>query len=197
MEEGITPTKTFLRVSTFPENICLQCGGSVENAALRRRLFSGSTKTKTCQNLEVLLGDLFEVGKQIVCRNCAERNETLSKKIFNVRENFERTKRSVKVQGSVCVKRLTKEEHKLKEIEGAENEGKATTSKRRALFHASVSLVEKEITDAEPKPLLLKRDSYTQMEPERYPEEIVLSSCVDVSIKYSRRIAFVISQLCS
>ena len=67
------------RVSPIPENTCiyLQYGESVENAALRRRLFSGSTKTKICQNLELLLGDLFEV-----CRNCAKRNETLTKKIL-------------------------------------------------------------------------------------------------------------------
>ena len=86
-KEEITPTNIFLRVSPVPENICLQCGGSVhvEIAALRRRLFSGSTKTKTCQNLELLLGDLFEVGKEIGCRNCAEYDETLTKKIFNVR----------------------------------------------------------------------------------------------------------------
>ena len=31
----------------------------MENVALRRRLFSGSTKTKICQNLELLLGDYF------------------------------------------------------------------------------------------------------------------------------------------
>ena len=37
----------------------IKCGGSVENAALRRRLFSGSTKTKIYQNLELLLGDYF------------------------------------------------------------------------------------------------------------------------------------------
>ena len=110
----LTNQDFFLRVSPIPGNtcICLQCGGSVENAALCRRLFSGSTKTKICQNLELLLGDLFEVGKEIVCRNCAERNETLTKKIFNARENFARTKQMVKaiLQGSVCVKRLTKVE---------------------------------------------------------------------------------------
>ena len=77
MEEEITTTKTFLRVSPIPENIC---GGSVhiENAALRRRLVSGSTKTKTCQNLELLLGDLFEERKEIGCQNCAEYSETLT-----------------------------------------------------------------------------------------------------------------------
>ena len=65
MKENITPTKTFLRVSPVPENIFLQCGGSEENAGLRRRLFSGLTKTKTRQNSELLLGDLFKVGKKL------------------------------------------------------------------------------------------------------------------------------------
>ena len=70
-----------------------------------RRLFSGSTKlfkTKTCQNSDLLLGDLFEVGKK---RNCAERNGTLTKsRIFNVRENFAKTNQTVKpnLQGSLC-----------------------------------------------------------------------------------------------
>ena len=51
-------------------------------------------------------------GKEIVYRNCAERNETLTKKNFGVRENFARTKQTVKanLQGSVCVKRLTKDQ---------------------------------------------------------------------------------------
>ena len=70
MAEESTPTKCFVRVAV-PENICLQCGGLVENAALRRRLFSGSNKTKTCQNLELLLGDAFQAVEEksaIVCR---------------------------------------------------------------------------------------------------------------------------------
>ena len=50
--------QAFFHVSPVPENISLQCGGSTENAAKRRRLFSGSTK-------------LF---KTKTCRNCAERN---------------------------------------------------------------------------------------------------------------------------
>ena len=94
MDEESTPTKCFVRVAV-PENICLQCGGLVENAALRRRLFSGSNKTKTCQNLEVLLGDAFQAVEEksaIVCRNCSDRNETLCKKIFIARENFSKTK---------------------------------------------------------------------------------------------------------
>ena len=58
MEEENTPTNTFIRVAV-PENICLQCGKLVDNPALRRKVFSGKQKTKTCQSLEVLLGDVF------------------------------------------------------------------------------------------------------------------------------------------
>ena len=65
MAEKNTPTKCFVRVAV-PENICLQCGGSVENAALRRRLFSGSDKTKTSRNLELLLGDVIEEKSAII-----------------------------------------------------------------------------------------------------------------------------------
>ena len=71
--------QAFFHVSPVPENISLQCSGSTENAAKRRRLFSGSTKlfkTKTCQNLELLLGDLFEVGKKLsneIVQNATER----------------------------------------------------------------------------------------------------------------------------
>ena len=58
MEEENTPTETFIRVAV-PENICLQCGKLVDNPALRRKVFSGKQKTKTCQSLELLLGDVF------------------------------------------------------------------------------------------------------------------------------------------
>ena len=57
------PTKTFSFVFHQFQKIhvfaYIKCGGSVENAVLRWRLFSGSTKTKICQNLELLLGDYF------------------------------------------------------------------------------------------------------------------------------------------
>ena len=44
-------------------------------------------------------------GKEIVQRNCAERNGTLTKsRIFNVRKNFAKTNQTVKpnLQGSLC-----------------------------------------------------------------------------------------------
>ena len=58
MEEENTPTKTYIRVAVL-ENICLQCGKLVDNPAFWRKVFSGKQKTKTCQSLEVLLGDVF------------------------------------------------------------------------------------------------------------------------------------------
>ena len=58
-----SPTKTFSFVFHQFQEIhvfaYIKCGGSVEKAALRKRLFSGWTKTKICQNLELLLGDYF------------------------------------------------------------------------------------------------------------------------------------------
>ena len=61
MEEENIPTKTFIRVAV-PENTCLQCGKLIDNPALRRKLFSGKQKTKTCQSLELLLGEEFAPG---------------------------------------------------------------------------------------------------------------------------------------
>ena len=63
----------FFHVSPVPENIPYNaCGGSTG--------FSGSTKlfykTKTCQNSELLLGDLFEVGNKLsneIVQNATER----------------------------------------------------------------------------------------------------------------------------
>ena len=68
MEEENTPTKTFIRVAV-PENICLQCGKLIENPALRRKLFSGKQKTKTCQSLELLLGDVFPRDNEYIANN--------------------------------------------------------------------------------------------------------------------------------
>ena len=47
-----------------------------------------------------------------ICRNCSERNETVIKKIFQVRANFSGPKGSLgnNLQSSVVVKRLTKAE---------------------------------------------------------------------------------------
>ena len=173
MEEENTPTKTFIRVAV-PENICLQCGKLVDNPALRRKLFSGKQKTKTCQSLDLLLGDVFPRDNDLgtICRNCSERNETLTKKIFQVRANFSEPKGSVgnNLQSSVGVKRLTKAERAEVPEQGAI--GRRASTKRTAflIFASEVDLAlstGEEVTNAdpEPKPLLKTRDTCTQTEP--------------------------------
>ena len=94
MEQQNTPTKAFIRVAV-PENICLPCSATVGNPALRRELFSGPNKTKIGASSWRRVwsrAQLRENEMGIVCRNCSERNETLTKNFFKVRENFFWTK---------------------------------------------------------------------------------------------------------
>ena len=153
MEEKNTPTKTFIRVAV-PENIYLQCGKLVENPALRRKLFSGKQKTKTCQSLELLLGDVFPGDNDLgtIRQNCSERNETLTKKIFQVRANFSGPKGSLgnNLQSSVGVNRLTKAERAEVPEQGAI--GRRASTKRRALFASEADLAlstGEEVTNAD------------------------------------------------
>ena len=174
MEEENTPTKTFIRVAV-PENICLLCGILVDNPALRRKLLSGKQKTKTCQSLELLLGDVFprDNDSVTICQNCSKRNETLTKNIFQVRANFSGPKGSLgnNLQSSVGVrvKRLRKAERAEVPEQGAIGR-RASTKRRTFLIVASevdLALSTGEVTNAdpEPKPLLKTRDPCTQTEP--------------------------------
>ena len=152
MEEKNTPTKTFIRVAV-PENIYLQCGKLVDNPALRRKLFSGK-QGKTCQSLELLLRDVFPGDNDLgtIRRNCSERNETLTKKIFQVRANFSGPKGSLgnNLQSSVGVNRLTKAERAEVPEQGAI--GRRASTKRRALFASEADLAlstGEEVTNAD------------------------------------------------
>ena len=120
--------------------ICLQCGGSVENVALRRKLFSGSDKTKTGRNLELLLGDVIEEKSAIICRKCSERNETLCKKIFTARENFSKMQERMEsnLDSAICIKRLTKPSDEREDMTVGV---KKFSAKRRALFDASETAI--------------------------------------------------------
>ena len=73
-------------------------------------------------------------------RNCSERNETLTKKIFQVRANFSGPKGSLgnNLQSSVGVNRLTKAERAEVPEQGAI--GRRAWTKRRALFASEVDL---------------------------------------------------------
>ena len=120
-----------------------------------------------------------------ICRNCSERNETVIKKIFQVRANFSGPKGSLgnNLQSSVVVKRLTKAERAEVPEQGAI--GRRASTKRRALFASeadlALSMVE-EVTNADPetKPLLKTRDARTETKPQLANTE-EQSSSVDVS----------------
>ena len=75
-----------------------------------------------------------------ICRNCLERNETLTKKIFQVRANFSGPKGSLgnNLQSSVVVKRSTKAERTEVPEQGAI--GRRASTKRRALFASEADL---------------------------------------------------------
>ena len=84
-----TRAKSIERVCVSPsskEQICLLCAKVVSNSDFRRKLTTsgGRKKTKTCFNLESILGkevssDCFLTN--ILCRNCADKNETLVRKL--------------------------------------------------------------------------------------------------------------------
>lgn len=84
-----TPTKSIERVCGSPsskEQICLLCAKVVSNSDFRRKLTTSGSweKAKTCFNIESILGkeipsDCFVTN--ILCRNCADRNETHVRKL--------------------------------------------------------------------------------------------------------------------
>lgn len=101
MEVGSTPTKTFSRVCSTPNDlcICIQCGDEVNNVDKRRKLFNGLRKTPACENLERLVGVCISQDtclSNTVCRCCTDKNTTLVKKIEFVRELFKSTEDAIK-----------------------------------------------------------------------------------------------------
>ena len=116
--EGKHANQAFFHVSPVPENISLQCGGSTENAAEELLNY---LKPKHVKIRSFYLAICSKWERNCLTKfsgNCADRNGTLTKsRIFNVRENFAKTNQTV----SLCVKRLTRHEHK--EIESADPVG--------------------------------------------------------------------------
>lgn len=102
-----------MRISPGSKDIiCLLCAKDIENKDCRRRLVAGDRKTKACLNLELLLGQEFAVAAlltNILCRNCADKNETLVKKIIDVRSKFESSIESIGEKRKITsVKRLSR-----------------------------------------------------------------------------------------
>ena len=67
------------------EQICFPCAKQVINNDYRRRMIgSGRRKNKACLDLEILAGRQFtptELTINIICRNCADKNETIVNKV--------------------------------------------------------------------------------------------------------------------
>ena len=137
---GSTPTKTIERVCVSPgskEQICLLCSKEITNKDFKRKLTisGGQKKTKACLNLELIAGKEISSGEgslltNILCRNCADKNETVVRKILDVRESLESSRKSIEAKkgGTTSVKRLARPE------EGGTDE--ETRSNKRALFVA-------------------------------------------------------------
>ena len=138
---GFTPTKTIERVCVSPgskEQICLLCTKEIRNKDFKRKLTKsgGKKKTKTCLNLELITGKEVSSGEgslltNILCRNCADKNETVVRKILDVRESFELSRKSIEAKkgGTTSVKRLAR-------AEDSGGTAEETRSNKRALFVA-------------------------------------------------------------
>ena len=71
----------------LPDNVCQQCGESVENPAPLKKggdCLQVQRKRKLVNNLEFFVSSAFihsDLLSQIICRNCADRIEKLTKKV--------------------------------------------------------------------------------------------------------------------
>ena len=83
-------TKTSLHVA-LPDNVCQQCGESIENPAPLKKggdCLQVRRKRKLVNNLEFLVSCVFTHSDLQNCRNCTDWNEKLTKKVVKVRRNF-------------------------------------------------------------------------------------------------------------
>ena len=193
-----TPTKSIERVCVSPsskEQICLLCAKVVSNSDFRRKLTTsgGRKKTKTCFNLESILGkeissDCFLTNS--LCRNCADKNETLVRKLHGVRESLESSRKAITEEkgGITSVKR------KARDSDRGTSEQK---SNKRALF---VARDDPPTTDNSIASLLY-RDATTQVGVEDFLEEESILTEVSLekkrvfTVTYSVMLQFAIKNL--
>ena len=105
---GSTPTKTIERVCVSPpskEQICLLYTKVITNKDFKRQLkiSGGQKRTNAFLNLELIAGKEISSGEgslltNILCRNCADKNETVVRKILEVRESFESSRKSIEAE---------------------------------------------------------------------------------------------------
>lgn len=171
---GSTPTKTITRISVSPcskEQICLICAKEVVKNDYRRRLIGpGSKKTKACLDLEILAGRQFsepELTTNIICRNCADKNDTIVKKVNLVRDALKAGHDAIAAQkgSTTSTKRLS-----------SDASGSATVKRSLRLQDAPDKLAA-----SEQDFLLLTRDASTQADLSDLSEE---ESFVEVRIRH-------------
>ena len=77
------------------EDICVVCSKSGLAADVRRKLFCLEGPSRAYNNLKLLLGysDINVNHSEIVCRSCADRNESLAKKVQEIRSHFNGTRK--------------------------------------------------------------------------------------------------------
>ena len=96
-----TPTKTIERVCVSPaskDQICLLCAKVITKKDFELTIYGQAKKTKACLNLELIVGKEISSDQgshltNILCRNCADKNETVLRKLHEVRERLESSTR--------------------------------------------------------------------------------------------------------
>ena len=114
-----TPTKSIERVCLSPsskEQICLLCAKVVSNNDFRRKLTT--SRGRKNQKLVSISSQYWE-GKSpltvfltnILCRNCAEKKETLVRKLHGERESLESSRKAITEEkgGITSVKRQARD----------------------------------------------------------------------------------------
>ena len=169
--DDLTPTKSVSRVSLSPkskESICILCAESVLNSSFRRRLFTRSTKSPACVNLEILVGAKLvkeSCSTEIICKNCARSNENVVKKVLGIREQFASSQQRLAADcGSIeSVKRQTKD-----------SDVQVSTKRKVLLFGE---------TSNEPIPLVMTTEKSTQTL--SWPEDSDMSAVYVSRSKYT------------
>ncbi len=192
-----TPTKTIDRVCVSPgskESICLLCAKDIENKDYKRRLIAaGNRKSKACLNLELLLGQEFSVAAlitNILCRNCADKNETLVKKIIDVRSKFESSAESIgENRKKTSVKRLSRLEPTI----NGDCEGDRSHTSKRALFETEKFGTESCIVT--PTPIPRTREACSQVNESDFDGEKDNLTQVNFDTFYKRTLCKVLSEM--
>ena len=186
MATNVTPTKTFSRIAlSSNETVCVVCGTEITDRSKRRKLFNAATKTSVCKNLETIIGrqlNLDSCLSNIVCRNCADKNTTLLKKVDSVHEQFNVVEADLieKYQTTVTKRQRGDDCNQQEDVGRVLN-----PVKRRVVFPKEFITIS-------------NRDKETQTKPENSEESLQSSdvSSVTVSLFLHRVLLYILNGFC-